>query len=143
MIESLRAGPRTRTLVCRPSHLTHANLTGFRAPRGNHRFDRRFRVRVICEVRKVQPPPPVRMPALDSEVGLQVLYRTQSTVTKGEEEVLIPRTHWGILLPGPAVPRASTTDLTADHLEPQSAGGTSGPLRVLCRSCNARKLNAR
>lgn len=31
-----------------------------------------------------------------------------------------------------------STDLTADHIEPQALGGSAaGPIRVLCRSCNA------
>lgn len=33
-------------------------------------------------------------------------------------------------------------DLTADHITPVGTGGSeSGPLRVLCRSCNGRKQN--
>jgi hypothetical protein len=32
-----------------------------------------------------------------------------------------------------------SNDLTADHLVPRSRGGIGGPLRVLCRSCNARR----
>lgn len=32
------------------------------------------------------------------------------------------------------------TDLTADHVTPVAAGGhETGPLQVLCRSCNSRK----
>jgi 5-methylcytosine-specific restriction endonuclease McrA len=32
----------------------------------------------------------------------------------------------------------ATTDLTADHVIPVIDGGATGPLRVLCRSCNSR-----
>lgn len=33
----------------------------------------------------------------------------------------------------------SVSDLTADHVIPVSQGGTNGPLRVLCRTCNSRR----
>lgn len=37
-----------------------------------------------------------------------------------------------------------STDLTADHITPLSAGGREdGPLRVLCRSCNSRRRGGR
>ncbi|MBT2405321.1 HNH endonuclease [Streptomyces sp. ISL-87] len=38
-----------------------------------------------------------------------------------------------------------TTDLTGDHIQPLAEGGTNTPenIRVLCRSCNTRRENAR
>jgi 5-methylcytosine-specific restriction endonuclease McrA len=37
----------------------------------------------------------------------------------------------------------STTDLTADHIVPIIDGGLHGPLQVLCRSCNSKRLTTR
>ena len=46
----------------------------------------------------------------------------------------------GTWCPGYGVPAHRSNDLTADHVIPVGAGGAeTGPLRVLCRSCNARK----
>jgi 5-methylcytosine-specific restriction enzyme A len=45
---------------------------------------------------------------------------------------------------GPVCPMcgATTYDLTADHIVPVSKGGDPlGPVRVICRSCNARRGN--
>ncbi|MEU9236456.1 HNH endonuclease [Streptomyces subrutilus] len=38
-----------------------------------------------------------------------------------------------------------TTDLTGDHIQPLAEGGMNTPenIRVLCRSCNTRRENAR
>jgi len=44
--------------------------------------------------------------------------------------------------PGWGVPPHAATDLTADHLVAVSRGGVNGALRVLCRSCNARRGRA-
>ncbi len=47
---------------------------------------------------------------------------------------------YGDVCPGWKREGHPATDLTADHLIPRSLGGAPlGPLRVLCRSCNARR----
>ena len=45
----------------------------------------------------------------------------------------------GYWCPGWGVPAHESTDLTADHVTAVANGGGSGPLAVLCRSCNSRK----
>lgn len=46
----------------------------------------------------------------------------------------------GWTCPGWGVEPHPSRDLTADHVEAVAAGGAEdGPLRVLCRACNARK----
>ncbi|GAA2137821.1 HNH endonuclease signature motif containing protein [Kitasatospora kazusensis] len=53
------------------------------------------------------------------------------------------RTQYGSWCPGWGVAAHASTDLTADHVVPKSAGGSdeTANLAVLCRSCNARKHN--
>lgn len=41
--------------------------------------------------------------------------------------------------PGFRVPAHASADLTADHVVNRNRGGIGGPLRVLCRACNARR----
>ena len=43
----------------------------------------------------------------------------------------------GWVCPGWQRPEHPSQDLTADHIVPVARGGIDGPLRVLCRSCNA------
>ena len=49
------------------------------------------------------------------------------------------RMQYGDWCPGYANPPHPATDLTADHITPRSQGGETGPLRVLCMTCNARR----
>jgi 5-methylcytosine-specific restriction endonuclease McrA len=51
------------------------------------------------------------------------------------------RRRHGDWCPGWQRPPHATADLTADHVLPRSQGGEGGPLRVLCRACNARRGN--
>jgi hypothetical protein len=45
----------------------------------------------------------------------------------------------GNICPGHERTPHPSDDLTTDHLLPRSTHGDNGPLRVLCRSCNATK----
>ena len=47
----------------------------------------------------------------------------------------------GAICPGYRVPPHSSSDLTADHINPRSRYGDEGALQVLCRQCNSRKHN--
>lgn len=50
------------------------------------------------------------------------------------------RQQWGDICPGWGIPAHPSQDLTADHIHPYAAGGPeTGPLTILCRSCNARR----
>lgn len=50
---------------------------------------------------------------------------------------------YGHYCPGFEVPAHAASDLTVDHIQPRSLGGSDQPdnLRVLCRGCNSRKHN--
>lgn len=56
------------------------------------------------------------------------------------EAVRAHREVYGDWCPGWMRPGHRADDLTADHVAPVAAGGPpTGPLRVLCRSCNSRR----
>jgi 5-methylcytosine-specific restriction protein A len=70
--------------------------------------------------------------------------RTPAERSRRAETVRRWREQHGDVCPGWQVPAHISPDLTADHVTPVAAGGLeSGPLTVLCRSCNSRKQDTR
>jgi len=67
-------------------------------------------------------------------------FKTWAQIQRRAQTVQAWRTNHGDTCPGWQRDPHPATDLTADHLQPVAAGGTeTGPLSVLCRSCNGRK----
>ena len=64
-----------------------------------------------------------------------------SETTRRRDLVDAYRALHGEWCPGWQVEAHPAYDLTADHIVPRSLGGERGPLRVLCRACNARRGN--
>jgi len=65
--------------------------------------------------------------------------RSYAEARRRAEAVRAWREARGDLCPGYGVPAHPSLDLTADHVLPRVDGGETGPLRVLCRSCNSRR----